>query len=232
MTRREEVAAGLAATRQRIAEACDRAGRDHDEVTLVVVTKYFPFTDVELLHSLGLRDVGESRHPEALDKSAALAGLDLTWHFIGNLQTNKATAVASYVDVLHSLDRAKLLPGLSRGAQERGRVLDVLVQVDLDDVSREGRGGARPADVPSLAEQVLTTEGLRLLGVMAVAPLGADAHQAFARLAKVARAVQAVAPEATWVSAGMSGDLEAAIAAGATHVRVGSAVLGSRVPGR
>jgi len=228
MSRRDEIAAGLAATRRRIADACDEAGRDHDEVTLIVVTKYFPASDLRLLYELGVRDVGENRHQEALEKTAELADLDVTWHFIGNLQSNKAAAVASYADVVHSVDRAKLLRPLASA----GRELDVLLQVDLDPMPKPGRGGARPADVPRLAEQVLDTAGLRLRGVMSVAPLGSDPAETFAHLAEIASGVRRLAPDATWISAGMSGDLEQAISAGATHVRVGSAVLGSRVSGR
>jgi PLP dependent protein len=223
-SRRAELAAGLAQTRRRVAEACDTAGRDHDEVTLIVVTKLFPASDVRLLHDLGVTDVGENRHPEARDKRAECADLDLTWHYIGNLQSNKAAAVASYADVVHSVDRAKLLAPL----QSAGRDLDVLLQVDLDPEPRPGRGGARPELIAELTEQVLAAASLRLRGVMAVAPLGVDPAQAFARLAEVAAAVRRQAPEATWVSAGMSGDLEQAVRAGATHVRVGSAILGSR----
>jgi pyridoxal phosphate enzyme (YggS family) len=232
MTRLDELAAGLQATRDRISAACADAGRSADEVTLIVVTKYFPASDVHLLHSLGVRDVGENRHQEALDKRAECGGLDLSWHFIGSLQSNKAAAVTAYADVVHSVDRAKLLPGLSRGATLRGRVLDVLLQVDLDPVHKPGRGGARPQDVEALAAMVLDTPGLRLRGVMSVAPLRSDPAGAFARLADVASVVRRAAPGADWVSAGMSSDLEEAISAGATHVRVGSAVLGSRVSGR
>ena len=232
MSRLSEISDGLSATRARIDAACASAGRLSSEVTLIVVTKYFPESDVRLLHSLGVRDVGENRHQEALEKRADCADLDLTWHFVGNLQSNKAAAVTAYADVVHSVDRAKLLPGLSRGALEHGRLLDALLQVDLDPVARPGRGGARPADVEALAAELLATPGLRLRGVMSVAPRGSDPAEAFARLADVASAVRRIEPGATWVSAGMSGDLEQAISAGATHVRVGSAVLGSRVSGR
>jgi len=227
-SRRDEIAAGLETTRLRIGNACDAAGRDHDEVTLIVVTKLFPPSDVRILAELGVRDVGENRHPEARDKKAECADLELSWHYIGNLQSNKAAAVAGYADVVHSVDRAKLVTPLGSA----GRRLDVLVQVDLDPVHRKGRGGARPEQVPELVERILAADALTLRGVMAVAPLGGDSAAAFARLAEVAADARRVAPHATWISAGMSGDLEQAIHAGATHVRVGSAVLGSRVSGR
>jgi PLP dependent protein len=233
-SRRDEVAANLATVRGRIADACRAAGRDPEEVTLTVVTKFFPASDVRLLADLGVRHVGENRHQEAEEKAAECSDLDLTWHFIGGLQSNKAAAVASYADVIESVDRAKLLPGLSKGAHQRGRPVDVLVQVNLDqEASRgSGRAGADPRDVEGLAERVIGAEGLRLRGVMAVAPLGADPAPAFARLREVSERIRALEPTASWVSAGMSGDLEAAVESGATHVRIGSAVLGSRPPRR
>ncbi len=227
--RRDQIAHNLEVVRERIAAACATSGRDASEVTLTVVTKFFPASDVRLLAELGVIDVGENRHQEAAAKAAECADLGLRWHFIGGLQSNKAAAVAEYADVIESVDRAKLLKGLSKGAHARGKVLDCLVQVSLDPpASGGGRSGATPEEVPALAEQVMAAEGLRLRGVMAVAPLGEDPAEAFSRLAKVAADVCLVDPDATWVSAGMSGDLEEAIAAGATHVRVGSAVLGSR----
>ncbi len=228
--RRDSLAAGLGRVTARIAAACDAAGRDPGEVTLVVVTKHFPADDLRLLAALGVRDVGENRHQEAEPKHAACAGLGLTWHFVGQLQSNKAAAVAAYADVVHSVDRAKLLPGLSRGAGARGRVLDVLVQVSLDpdDAAARGRSGVPPERAAELAARVAATEGLRLRGVMGVAPLGRDPLAGFEILAGVAAEVRALEPGATWVSAGMSGDLEAAVRSGTTLVRVGSAVLGNR----
>ncbi|HEX5771125.1 MAG TPA: YggS family pyridoxal phosphate-dependent enzyme [Nocardioidaceae bacterium] len=227
-SRRDEIAGNLDVVRGRIASACAAAGREPEEITLTVVTKFFPPSDVRLLAELGVTDVGENRHQEAEEKVRECADLALRWHFIGGLQSNKAAAVAAYADVVESVDRAKLLPGLSKGARQRGRQVDCLVQVSLDPPDAQGRAGAPPEEVPDLADQVRRTEGLRLRGVMAVAPLGEDPAAAFARLADVAAAVRRIDPTATWVSAGMSADLEAAISAGATHVRIGSAVLGSR----
>ena len=231
MSRADEIRDGLTAVRQRIERACGDTGRDPDEVTLVVVTKFFPGTDVRILADLGVTDVGENRHQEAEAKAAELADLRLTWHFIGSLQSNKAAAVAQYADVVQSVDRPKLLTGLSRGSHQRatsGSRLDCLVQVDLDPAPKPGRGGCAPGDVPELAAAVDATEGLRLRGVMAVAPLDADPVEAFAGLARIADDVRRAHPDATWLSAGMSADLEAAIGHGATHLRVGSAVLGQR----
>ncbi len=226
--RRSEIETGLAAVRDRIERACAAAGRSSDEITLVVVTKFFPPSDVRLLADLGIRHVGENRHQEAVEKAAECADLGLDWHFIGALQSNKAAAVAGYSAVVESVDRPKLLNGLSRGATEHGKELHCLVQVSLDPPDATGRSGADIENVPGLAERILETEGLRLRGVMGVAPLGGDARDAFARLAEVASVVRRMEPAATWISAGMSGDLEEAIQEGATHLRIGSAVLGPR----
>jgi PLP dependent protein len=228
MTREAEISQGLAAVRERIDAACAESGRSSEDVTLVVVTKFFPASDVRLLADLGVHDVGENRHQEAVEKSAECADLDVRWHFIGGLQSNKAAAVASYADVVHSVDRAKLVNGLSRGAQERGRPLDCLVQVSLDPPDASGRSGCDPADLPALVERIQTADALELRGVMGVAPLDGDADEAFARLAEIASVVRQQEPGATWISAGMSGDLEHAVRRGATHLRIGSAVLGTR----
>ncbi len=226
--RRAELETGLVTVRERIDSACATAGRSTEEITLVVVTKFFPASDVRLLAELGVGDLGENRHQEAVEKAAECADLDVRWHFIGGLQSNKAAAVAAYADVVHSVDRPKLVGGLSRGAQERGRVLDCLVQVSLDPPGASGRSGCDPTEVPALAERVGDATGLRLRGVMGVAPLGEDADRAFERLAEVASVVRQQVPEATWLSAGMSADLEQAVQHGATHLRIGSAVLGPR----
>jgi pyridoxal phosphate enzyme (YggS family) len=238
-TRRAELAANLAEVEDRIGRACRAAGRGRSEVTLVVVTKTWPASDVRLLAGLGVTDVAENRDQEARPKHEACADLGLRWHFVGQLQRNKARHVASYADVVQSVDRPELVHALDRAAADLDRTLDVLLQVGLADVP-DGtppahRGGAAPSDVPALADLVAGSGALRLAGVMAVAPLGpdgrpADPRPAFARLAEVAAAVRSAHPSATLISAGMSGDLEEAVEAGATHVRVGTAVLGGRPP--
>lgn len=227
-SRGAELAVALARVRDRIAGACARAGRDAEDVHLVVVTKFFPASDVRLLAGLGVTDVGENRHQEAQAKAIECADLGLRWHFIGALQSNKAAAVASYADVVESVDRPKLIGPLERGARERGAVLPVLLQVSLDPPTATQRAGAEPDTLLALAARVVAAEHLRLAGLMAVAPLGEDPAAAFARLGDLRRALRAEHPGADVLSAGMSGDLEAAVAAGATHARVGSAVLGSR----
>jgi pyridoxal phosphate enzyme (YggS family) len=173
-------------------------------------------------------DVGENRHPEGGDKHAECADLALRWHFIGGLQSNKAAVVGSYADVVESVDRVKLVGALDRGARARADPVDVLLQVSLDPPGREGRSGADAGELPALAAAVEAADRLRLRGLMAVAPLGEDPRSAFTRLAGLRAAFVERHPAATWLSAGMSSDFEAAIEAGATHVRVGSAILGAR----
>ena len=225
-TRTAEIAAGLAEVRERIAAACAKARRPREEITLVAVTKTYPASDVRILSGLGVEDVGENRDQEAAPKAAELADLPLTWHFVGQLQTNKVRSVVAYADVVHSVDRPRLVQALSAEAVRAGREVACLVQIALDD--DPSRGGARPADVPALADAIAAAPGLRLGGVMAVAPLGAEPGAAFSRLRDLALAVCAGHPGATMVSAGMSGDLDEAVAHGATHVRVGTALLGLR----
>ena len=225
--RRAELAGNLARVRERIEAACADAGRDPADVALIAVTKFFPASDIELLVELGVVAIGENRDQEASAKVSELTRRqDIEVHFIGQLQTNKAGSVVSYADVVQSVDRPKLVAALDRAAGARGVRPGVLVQVSLDDPP--DRGGVEPQGAAALADQVAGCEHLDLRGVMAVAPLGADPEQAFARLCEVARGIQQVHPDATWISAGMSGDLEAAVAQGATHLRVGSAILGSR----
>jgi pyridoxal phosphate enzyme (YggS family) len=228
LTRRDEVAAGLQDVCARVDRACSAAGRDASEITLIVVTKTFPASDVALLAELGVTDVGESRHQEAEPKAAECASLPVRWHFVGQLQTNKAAAVAAYSSVVHSVDRMRLVDALSRGAATAGRPVECFVQVALDEAP--GRGGASGQQILEVADRVAAGESLRLAGVMAVAPLGMDPKDAFARLAGLAELVQNRHPAALSISAGMSGDFEAAIAHGATHLRVGSAILGKRPP--
>ncbi|MEU5879633.1 YggS family pyridoxal phosphate-dependent enzyme [Spirillospora sp. NPDC047279] len=224
--RRDELRANLADVRKRIEAACAAAGRSAEEITLVAVTKTFPASDVRLLSGLGLTDVAENRDQDAAPKAKACADLPLTWHFVGQLQTNKARSVAAYADVVQSVDRPRLVTALEKAVRDSGRTLRCLVQVSLDD--EEGRGGVAPDGALALADMIAGADGLRLDGVMAVAPLGGDPAEAFARLAGIAADLRAAHPSATAISAGMSADLEPAIACGATHVRVGTALLGGR----
>jgi PLP dependent protein len=226
--RREELARRLADVRGRMAKACEAAGRDVSELTLIAVTKTRPASDVRLLSELGVADMGENRDAEAAPKAAECAGLNLTWHFVGQLQTNKAASVVRYASVVHSVDRLRLVHALGRAARGAERAVECLVEVSLD--GDPARGGAAARDVPALAEALAAEEGLVLGGVMAIAPLSMAPADAFARLLASAAAVRAVRPGATVISAGMSGDLEAAVEAGATHLRIGTALLGDRGP--
>lgn len=228
--RHREITDGLASVRRRIAEACAAVGRDPAEVTLIAVSKTFPAGDVRTAAGLGVTDVGENRDQEARRKATELADLDLRWHFVGQLQRNKCASVARYATMVHSLDRPEVIDALALGAERAGRSIVGLVQVDLDPDPEPGRGGSRPERVAELAQRIAEVPALRLGGVMAVAPRGADPATAFRRLAELRNDLARTHPGANVMSAGMSGDLPAAIAAGATHVRVGTAVFGSRPP--
>ncbi len=237
ISRRDQLVTNLATAQARIAAACRTVDRDPVEVTIVAITKTFPSSDVALLAGLGITEVGENRDQEAKVKAQECAELGLTWHFVGQLQRNKAGSVARYADVVQSVDRAALVGALDRGAQAAARRLGVCVQVDLSDAGvgpapedALHRGGARPDEVQELADLVAAAAHLDLLGVMAVAPLGADPQRAFEQLAGMHDRLMLGHPQARMRSAGMSGDLEAAVAAGATHVRLGSALLGHREP--
>ena len=226
--RKAEIAGRLEAVRARIAAACEAAGRDSDEVTLIAVTKTYPVSDIELLCELGACDIGENRDQEAAPKAAECAdlGVPVTWHFVGQLQTNKAASVVSYASVIHSVDRLRLVGALGSRARQAGRRVTCLVQVSLD--ADPDRGGAFGPQIMAVADAIAAEEGLALGGVMAVAPLDSDAGEAFRQLAKVADTIRSAHPGAVMISAGMSADLEQAIEAGATHVRVGTALLGGR----
>lgn len=250
--RRAELTRRLAAVRARVAAACAAAGRGEAELTLIAVTKTYPASDVLALASLGLTDFGENRDqegaPKAAEVTAALAASNsepVRWHFIGQLQTNKARHVAGYADVVHSVDRVRLVRALGTAARAAGRDVTCLVQVSLDPADAGGgpgggggpaggprdvqeRGGVPPAMLAEVAEAIEAEQGLVLGGLMAVAPRFTDPAAAFAPLRQLSDIVRSVNPSATVVSAGMSGDLEAAIANGATHLRIGTALLGDR----
>lgn len=234
--RRDELATALAAVRARIAEACRTAGRDEDAVRLIAVTKTFPAADAALLTDLGVVDLGENREQEAGAKVADLRELrpDATvrWHMLGRLQRNKARAVARWAAEVQSVDSERLADALDRAvaaareAGERTGPLDVLVQASID--GDPDRGGAPLDTLAPLADRVARSSELQLRGIMAVAPLTMAPEEAFARLASAADRLREDHPEATELSAGMTGDLELAITHGSTCVRVGTALLGTR----
>jgi PLP dependent protein len=236
-----ELRGNLASVRSRIEQGCIAAGRSGDEITLIAVTKFFPVADCALLAELGVTDLGESRDQDASAKAAelgALTDVGVRWHFIGRLQTNKARSVARYADLVHSVDRQGLADALEDGVRRAERpALDVLVQLSLDndnaddaEPGAEGRGGSKADELMRLADRIAASEFLRLAGIMAIAPLDGDPDEAFTRLAEVAQRLRENHPTAAIVSAGMSDDLEAALRHGATHVRIGTALLGRRQP--
>ncbi|GHB31152.1 YggS family pyridoxal phosphate enzyme [Streptomyces viridiviolaceus] len=232
--RKHELAGNLAKVEERIAAACAAAGRARDEVTLIVVTKTYPADDVRILSELGVRHVAENRDQDAAPKAAACSDLPLLWHFVGQLQTNKVRSVVGYAHVVQSVDRPKLVTALSKEAVRAGREVGCLLQVALDagESGRGERGGVAPAGIEELADLVAGSPGLRLDGLMTVAPLTGEyagrQQAAFERLMDLSTDLRRAHPAANMVSAGMSADLEQAVAAGATHVRVGTAVLGVR----
>ena len=212
----------LEMVRSAISEAARVAGRADSEITTIVVTKFHPPELVRELHSLGVRDFGENRHQEASAKAAEVADLDLVWHFVGQLQSKKARQARSYARVIHSLDRESVIDALA----DAESVVDGFVQLNLTD--DPSRGGVQPEDLQRIAERVIGTEGLRLLGVMAVAPIGEEPRRAFERVRQASDQLVAIQPEARFISTGMSGDFREAIQEGATHLRIGSAITGNR----
>ncbi|GAB2658418.1 YggS family pyridoxal phosphate-dependent enzyme [Kribbella swartbergensis] len=233
-TRADELRDNLRQARERIEKACEAAGRTPDEVTLVAITKTFPVSDVRTLTALGVDDVGENREQELKVKAPDCP--DVTWHFVGQLQSKKARSVVRYASVVHSVDRSSLVTALSKAAVAEERIVRCLLQVSLasygpaEAATGANRGGLEPSAVLELAAEVAAADGLELGGVMAVAPLGSDPDEAFAGLREVASRLRSEHPGADWISAGMSEDLDAAIRHGATHVRLGRALLGTRTP--
>jgi pyridoxal phosphate enzyme (YggS family) len=228
MDRLQELQANLQEVEREISQACIAASRNRADVTLIAVTKTWPASDVDLLAQLGVTDVGENRDQEAKPKHDEVTAKNLTWHAIGQLQTNKAKSVAAWADVVHSVDRIDLIKALTKAVATRESPLGVLIQVNLDPAPTDTRGGALPGELLALAELISDSDGLRLQGVMGVAPLGGNDDLAFARLQEFASQIQSSYPEANWVSAGMSGDFATALKYGATHLRIGSSILGKR----
>jgi pyridoxal phosphate enzyme (YggS family) len=232
--RKAQLAGNLATVEERIAAACTAAGRKREEVTLIVVTKTYPASDVRILSELGVRHVAENRDQDAAPKAAECSDLPLSWHFVGQLQTNKVRSVVGYADVVQSVDRARLVTSLSKEAVRQEREVGCLIQValDADESGRGERGGVGVGGIEELGDLVAGAPGLRLDGLMTVAPLtGPYAGRelaAFERLMDLSTDLRSAHPAANMVSAGMSADLEQAVGAGATHVRVGTAVLGVR----
>jgi pyridoxal phosphate enzyme (YggS family) len=219
-SRYDEIASNLNRVREQVNEAAKSAGRKNDDITLIAVTKTFPVSDVHILASLDVHHYGENRDSDAAPKAVAVPG---TWHFQGQIQSNKLKSIALWAHVIHSLDELRHIQALDKVAIHR---VGVFLQVSLD--GAQGRGGAAPADLSELADCVLSSANLDLMGLMAVAPLEVSSDQAFEKLATIHAGFRASYPMAASLSAGMSNDFESAISHGATHIRVGSSILGSR----
>ena len=224
----ESLAERLAAVSSAVDDAIALAGRESRDVTTIVVTKFHPASLVRELAELGVRDFGESRHQEASLKVAELADIDATWHFVGQVQSKKARQVRRYADVVHSVDRESLVQAWSGGAEvvDAERPIGVFLQINLTD--DPARGGVLPSRLLALADEVVTVPGLTLLGVMAVAPLGEEPRRAFAHVRELSEKLRLSHPAAAGLSIGMSGDFADAIAEGATHLRIGTAITGIR----
>lgn len=229
----DQIVERAADVRQRIAAAADRAGRDPDDVTLVAVSKTFPLDVVRAAVDAGLRDFGENRVGEFVEKAEALPGAadggDVRWHFVGSLQRNKARDVAAHADLFHALDSVRLANTLDRRAEQAGRVLPVLVQVNISD--EDAKHGVPPAKTEALLREVAARDGLEVRGLMGMAAfvdddegLEAVVRPAFRRLRRLFEDVG----DLSVLSMGMSGDFEVAVEEGATHVRVGTALFGPR----
>ena len=219
--RKDEIAQNLQEVKELISSAAKSAGRDPAEIQLIVVTKTFPISDIEILRELGESNFGENRDQEAGPKAEAISA---NWHFQGQIQSNKIKSICQWADVIHSISSEKEILKFAQSPRKH----QVFLQVSLD--GQEGRGGASPTDLTQLADLVNQSNNLELLGLMAVAPLGVEPIKAFADLAQINQGFASQYPNSKYLSAGMSGDFEAAIKYGATHVRVGSSILGSRSP--
>jgi pyridoxal phosphate enzyme (YggS family) len=220
-SRKDEIARNLREVRERINRAAQSGDRDPAEIELIVVTKTFPISDIEILRDLGELNFGENRDQEAGPKAQTIPA---TWHFQGQIQSNKIKSICEWADVIHSISSEKEILKFAQSPRSH----QVFLQVSLD--GELGRGGASRSDLAQLADLVNESNNLELLGLMAVAPLGVEPEKAFADLAQINQGFKSQFPNSKYLSAGMSGDFEAAIKFGATHIRVGSSILGSRSP--
>jgi pyridoxal phosphate enzyme (YggS family) len=211
MTRREELAANLASVQERITRS---------DVTLIVVTKTYPVSDVQILKELGVENFGENRTEEGEVKAAAVPA---TWHFQGGIQSRKLKDIVQWADVIHSLDSTEHALKLGQRAV---RPMKVFLQLSLD--GDPERGGVVESELAALAEVVVAAPNLALAGLMCVPPVSAIPAEAFSQIYSVHQRFLRDFPNSQSLSTGMSGDFEVAIDHGATHIRVGSSILGSR----
>ena len=226
MNRRQEIEENLNQVRKNIAEAASKSGRNPDDINLIVVTKTFPISDLEILYSLGLREFGENRDQEASVKAKALPQ-DINWHFQGGIQSNKLKSICSWASMIHSVDQFKYAQIISE--QKSATPMQIFIQVSLDQPP-ESRGGVDPAKLIELANRISSLPNLKVLGLMAVGPVDQEVEPAFARLQQIQASFLTYFKDANFLSSGMSGDYEMAISYGATHLRIGSSILGNRAP--
>jgi pyridoxal phosphate enzyme (YggS family) len=228
MSRLEELSLNWTQTVAQIDAACLSANRSFTDIAIIAVTKTWPASDVDLLAHIGVTNVGENRDQEAAAKKLEVKASNLTWHAIGQVQTNKVKSIVQWADAVHSVDRIELVHALAKAMPSRNRPLEVFIQINLDPQIREERGGLRDGDLLEIAEQICAVPGLNLMGVMGVAPLDGDAAEAFAALERSSLQLRQQIPSALYISAGMSSDYEIALKYGATHLRLGSVILGHR----
>lgn len=200
-----------------------------NHVTLIVVTKTFPATDIEILYQLGERNFGENRDSEGSEKSQQFPS-DSIWHFQGAIQSNKLRSIVQWSDYIHSLDDTSHAAKVSTLAKELDKTQNCFIQVNLDGESKaeSHRSGIPIKELSAFANSVVEMTGITVVGVMGVAPLHADPRPAFEELHRASQILQKSIPTATFISGGMSGDFEIALEYGATHIRIGSSILGSR----
>ena len=222
--RKSEIATNLATVTERITAAAKKVNRSPSDIKLIAVTKTFPITDLQFLYELGVRDFGENRDQEASQKVSELPS-DIDWHFQGQIQSNKLKSITSWASYIHSVDQLKYAKMISEFAGDQKK--SIFLQISLDEIP-ESRGGVDPSKLLELASELSHFSNLNLMGLMAVAPLDEDTDQAFARLSKYHHLFVEHFPEAKFLSAGMSGDYVSAIIHGATHIRIGSSILGNR----
>jgi hypothetical protein len=226
MSRKDQILSNLESVKEKISAAAQAAGRSPSEITLIAVTKTFPVSDLEILYELGVRNFGENRDQEAAPKVGVLPA-DITWHFQGGIQSNKLKSISNWASVIHSVDKFKYAQMISQFSV--GKTKEIFIQVSLDTLP-QSREGVDPADLMQLAEQIMSLPNLEVKGLMAVAPLDQPTEQAFVRLQQIQQKFIQLYPAASSLSSGMSGDYEFAISLGATHVRIGSSILGNRSP--
>jgi pyridoxal phosphate enzyme (YggS family) len=226
MSRKDQILSNLKSVKEKISAAAQAAGRSPSEITLIAVTKTFPVSDLEILYELGVRNFGENRDQEAAPKVGVLPA-DITWHFQGGIQSNKLKSISNWASVIHSVDKFKYAQMISQFSV--GKTKEIFIQVSLDSLP-QSREGVDPADLMQLAEQIMSLPNLEVKGLMAVAPLDQPTEQAFVRLQQIQQKFIQLYPAASSLSSGMSGDYELAISLGATHVRIGSSILGNRSP--